>query len=372
MIVALRKKGKATTELINRINGSDYETPALPKTRYYGSKRRLSRDLGKIFSVIEANNCADIFGGTATVSLVLKDLKNNVFYNDSLLSNEYQARALLINREWSKTKNRVVDFCDQVSEVDGFVSKTFEGFYFTESENRWIDGALSKLFNVEKSDGFYEIFYCLCQSFMQKRPFNLFHRKNLYLRTNCQTESVKFRNWVTWEKTFRNLYLASVDNLNLAKSISGGNVHVGKGRSAIEIRPKYDLVYIDPPYIARGGMGASYMEKYHFLEGAAMYQDWRYFVDFNSNNRRFDSGYNQFWHNKKEFKDYIFSLIDMHSGRAVVFSYASGGYPDIDEIWSYFSSKFGCAVMFYSDVKHALRKSNERNEVIFVGVNNGL
>ena len=373
MLVQVYGKGNDAKELSSKLlQASSFELPRLPKTRYYGSKRRLSMDLGRLFSILEFSSCGDLFGGTGTVSLILKGMGKDVVYNDLLLSNQYQANALLINRGWNRNKDSVLAFSDEVRQLSGFVEKEFKGYYFTDSENRWIDGAINNLSRVNVRDGYYEIFYCLCQAMMQKRPFNLFHRKNLYLRENCNSENVKFRNWKTWERGFTELYYRAVDDLDAAKKITKGKARVLNSQSAIDIKPDFDLVYLDPPYIGRGSMGPSYIDKYHFLEGIALGGEWLNYIDSASNNKRFKSGYRQSWKNKSEFKEYLFSLVDLHRDGKVVFSYASGGYPEEDELWHFFKNRFKSAAVYSSSVKHALRKDNNRAELIFVGLNDGL
>ena len=66
-----------------------------PKTRYYGSKRRL---LGWIYHALKDlpfNTVLDGFGGTASVSLLFKAMGKQVSFHDGLLCNTIAAQALL-------------------------------------------------------------------------------------------------------------------------------------------------------------------------------------------------------------------------------------------------------------------------------------
>lgn len=66
-----------------------------PKTRYYGSKRRL---LGWIYHALKDlpfNTVLDGFGGTASVSLLFKAMGKQVNFHDGLLCNTIAAQALL-------------------------------------------------------------------------------------------------------------------------------------------------------------------------------------------------------------------------------------------------------------------------------------
>ena len=44
--------------------------------------------------------------------------------------------------------------------------------------------------------------------------------------------------------------------------------------NATEIKGKYDLVYIDSPYINKSGTGVDYGDFYHFLNGLVDYKNW--------------------------------------------------------------------------------------------------
>jgi hypothetical protein len=54
-----------------------------PKTRYYGSKRRLVKQITNITEGLDYHTVLDPFGETATVSLLFKAMGKKVTYNDS-------------------------------------------------------------------------------------------------------------------------------------------------------------------------------------------------------------------------------------------------------------------------------------------------
>jgi adenine-specific DNA-methyltransferase len=64
----------------------------LPSTRYYGSKRRLLPWIYEIIGGLKFNTALDIFGGSASVSLLLRLMRKSVTYHDGLRFNEDVAR----------------------------------------------------------------------------------------------------------------------------------------------------------------------------------------------------------------------------------------------------------------------------------------
>ncbi len=132
--------------------------------------------------------------------------------------------------------------------------------YFTDEENEWIDNIVSHINGLELESGEMRykralLYYGLFQSCLIKRPFNLFHRRNLYLR--FARVNREFGNKTSWDKPF---------NEHFVKFCNEANKLVFRGRKpcqairydALEVPDtRYDLVYIDPPYLTKEGSNES-------------------------------------------------------------------------------------------------------------------
>ena len=111
-------------------------------------------------------------------------------------------------------------------------------------------------------------FWCLFQSCITKRPFSLFHRKNLNLRTRNVDRS--FGNKVTWDTPFDIHFKRFAQELN--SYIVKTKACYALNSDVMEVpldffKQGFDLVYIDPPYIPKKGENIIYRDLYHFLEG---------------------------------------------------------------------------------------------------------
>ena len=155
-----------------------------PKTRYYGSKRRLLEWIYHALKDLPFNTVLDGFGGTASVSLLFKMMGKEVTFHDGLLCNTIPAYALLSNKLPFSNIKEAHSFIDEITPRRGFISKTFAGMYYTDEENRWLDGAASAIHKIEDPARRSIYLYCLFQACLKKRPFNLFHRANLSMRLN--------------------------------------------------------------------------------------------------------------------------------------------------------------------------------------------
>ena len=60
----------------------------LRSTRFYGSKRKLLPWIYSNIASLEFETALDLFGGSASVSLLFKIMRKSVVYHDGLLFNE--------------------------------------------------------------------------------------------------------------------------------------------------------------------------------------------------------------------------------------------------------------------------------------------
>lgn len=73
------------------------DTRLFPTTRFQGSKRKVLPWLYEVFSQLEFESALDLFGGSATVSYLLKQMGKRVVCNDLLHWNYLTALALIEN-----------------------------------------------------------------------------------------------------------------------------------------------------------------------------------------------------------------------------------------------------------------------------------
>ena len=258
-----------------------------------------------------------------------------------------------------------------------FVSDTFGGKYYTDAENRWIDRIVA---SIEQLDEIYSgevleykaalAYYALSQSCLVKRPFNLFHRSNLYLRTSEVARS--FGNKTTWDRPFESLFKRFVDEVN-GFIFSNGQHNIATNQDGFSLDDtKYDLVYIDPPYFSkdRSPVECDYSRMYHFLEGLANYDSWSTLIDYNSLNLHFrENGYR--WPEKNSILDRFDKLLGKLSKSIIVLSYKSPGIPTEEELVSMMRKHKRNVQVNRLPYRYALRKTREKTskdiELLIIG-----
>lgn len=334
-----------------------------PSTRYYGSKRRQTDWLREEFGRIEGCTALDAFGGTGAVSHLLSRLGWDVTYNDVFQFNTISARALFSSATVQLSAADVASILRAVQPFPGFIHATFADLYFTDEENAWLDGFMTALSYVDPACKDL-LLHCLFQACLKKRPYNLFHRANLKLRqSNVQ---VKFGNRTTWEKSFAEHILSTFEEVREMQQGRGGNVRVTEGRSAEEIAPGFDFVYIDPPYFKRASATDSYLSRYHFLEGLARYEEWPRILDGGDRLRRIEASTVSEWTDKRTLTGNIVGLIQKHRKAKFALSYVSGEHPSEEDLFALFCDSFSRVRMSRRAFSRALSK-RKVYELLLIG-----
>ncbi|NOX57997.1 MAG: DNA methyltransferase [Planctomycetes bacterium] len=347
------------------------ETPAettfalLPPTRYQGSKRRICGWLGLHLSALHFTTVLDAFGGTGSVSYMLKHLGKCVTYNDALAANREMATGLIENGRTVLSTSATSNLLRRITSAAGlgFISETFRGIYFTDEENDWLDGACRVI--PKMGDRFQRAiaWYALFQSAISKRPYNLFHRANLNLRIADVERS--FGNKVTWDRSFDEHFRHFVKQANGAVQPTCGTC-VASCCDVTDIVGEFDLVYLDPPYINDKGTGVDYFGFYHFLEGMLDYEGWPARVDWSSKHRRL-IGEKCRWTNKRRVAVAFEEVFERFRDSRLVISYRSDGIPSIEELVAMLRRQNRRPLVYRHDrYRYALSKNKRSSEILIV------
>ena len=346
--------------ILSRIND-------FPSTRYYGSKKRLLRWIFDNVKRYDFNTALDAFGGTASVSLLFKAMGKSTAFNDALTSNCISAEALLSEANPIVSKEHAKNFIDNIKHVNGFVFKTFKGMYYTDLENKWIDGAVAEISKLTCKSSRNIYYYCLFQACLQKRPFNLFHRANLNLRLNDNV-SRSFGNLTTWNKPFEQSMIEAYHDISNIIWSTGKTHTILPPSDIFDVAAEYDLVYLDPPYVDLASRHDDYLKRYHFLEGICNYDRWHQYINWGSSSNSMESiPYIKDWHRKARVREMMFDLVNKHKKSIVVLSYLANVYPSQTDIVNHFNQSFHRVFVASHELNHAMAK-NKKTEILIIGV----
>ena len=362
MSSVLERRGRAPSRDVRQP-----PTPTFPRTRYQGSKAKLVEWIGHELADLDFSTCLDAFGGTGAVAYALKRQGKTVTYNDDLRFNHLIARALIENDSVRLGDEEVDELLAPRPGVayPSFVRDTFDDVYFTRQENAWIDRTITNIRRWGESDEAAVAFFALCQACIVKRPYNLFHRKNLYMRLAEVPRS--FGNKASWDRPFDDWFRHFVAEANRAV-FDNGRANRSLNHDAMDVPGEYDLVYIDPPYVSSKGAAVDYWAFYHFLEGLTMYDDWGRHVDRSSKHRRLLPRPSP-WTSRDKIAGAFERLFERYRRGILVVSYRGDDIPAEAELVAMLERhKRNVRVSRYGRYKYALSTNAKSSEILIIGV----
>jgi adenine-specific DNA-methyltransferase len=337
-----------------------------PSTRYQGSKAKLVEWIWEQVAGLDFVTCLDAFGGTCAVAYRLKQAGKQVTYNDLLRFNYYFGLALIENdaiRLDPEEVNRLLVRQPGIT-YPRFVQDNFPDIYFTDEENSWIDQTITNIRGLTDPYQSALAFFALCQACIIKRPYNLFHRKNLYIRLADVDRS--FGNKITWDRPFEEWFRVFTEEANQAV-FDNGHAHHALNLDAVDVPGEYDLVYIDTPYISKRGTAVDYLDFYHFLEGLTMYDEWGAHIDRRSKHRRLKSRPSE-WTDKSKIHAAFDHLFRRYRNSILVVSYRSDGIPSETELVSLLRQyKRQVRVEHFGQYRYVLSTNSESGEILLIG-----
>ncbi|HYQ57597.1 MAG TPA: DNA adenine methylase, partial [Draconibacterium sp.] len=263
------------------------EIKKFPTTRYQGSKRKILPWIHDCIKDLEFDTVLDAFGGSGMVSYLLKRMGKSVTFNDILQFNHVIGESIISNNEVLITDLDLEQILNEKVKSETFITDTFKGVYYLDKENLWIDKIIHNIEGLNSKYNGSELRYkkaiaynALFQSCLTKRPYNLFHRKNLDMRTRDVERN--FGNKTTWETPFPVHFKKFISEIN--RSIYNSQTFCESiNYDIFELTDlNYDLVYFDSPYIkqtSKRNESSDYLKCYHFLEGITKYSEWNNLID---------------------------------------------------------------------------------------------
>lgn len=337
----------------------------LPSTRYVGSKQRIANWIWDNIKDIKFNSFLDLFGGTGVVGYLAKVNGKQVIYNDILKFNYFVGKALIENNKEKLTEEDINFILTKHNfNYPSFIEDTFKEIYFTNEENKWLDITITNILKLKNEYKKSLALYCLFQSCIRKRPYNLFHRKNLYVRLADVKRG--FGNKKTWDTSFEehfNEFVNEINNLIFDNQKDNKSLNFNALSFPKEI--KADLIYIDTPYFSsHSNIGVDYKDFYHFLEGIIDYNKWDKKIDKDSKHLRLNKE-KTIWEDKNKIQMAFDNLFDKFKDKTLVISYRSGGIPTEEQMINLLKKYKKDVIIIRKEHKYVL-SHNHNEELLFI------
>ena len=292
-----------------------------PPTRYMGSKRKLLGEICRVASQFDFGSVLDLFSGSGIVGYMFKSMEKTVYCNDYMAMSATFSKAMIENNATTLTDDDIARLLRKPKSVDGFVTTTFKGIFFTDEENEKIDALRANIARLRDPYKRAIAMTALIRACAKKRPRGLFTyvgkryddgRRDLRLSIEEQfVECVKSVN------------AAVFDNGRVNRSVWGDALRL-EGVNA-------DLVYIDPPYYTPKSDN-EYVRRYHFLEGLA--RSWKGVeIQQETKTKKFKSYPTPFA--RKEGAEKAFDeLFSRYRDSIMIVSYSSNSLPTKEQMMS--------------------------------------
>jgi len=348
-----------------------------PTTRYRGSKRKILPWIWDKVKDLPFENALDLFGGTTVVSLLFKRMGKQVTYNDYSHYNHLAGVAFIENKGIKLDDDDVNFIIGEGKSTSNFISENFKNIYFREKENEWLDRTAGNILALENKYNGTQLKYkqalaiwALGQACLIKRPFNLFHRKNLNIRTRRVER--EFGNKKTWETPFDVAFKRFANEANQVVFDNNQKNFSTKINALNYQSVEYDLVYLDPPYFFENQSDANYLKLYHFLDGIAQYKKWDELIDYDSPIRSLKPS-DMIWpHKSSEKLEEIFSdLISKFNKSTIVISHKAGSLVSVYKLKKILLDNGKSCSIYRKEYSYALNhqngKSHENVECLIIG-----
>jgi DNA adenine methylase len=290
-----------------------------PATKFMGSKQRILPFIMQHVSGLRFRNVLDAFSGSGCVAYAFKRLGAQVHTNDFLAFAYHTARATVENNATRMIENDVQKLLKTNKNAGSFIQDTFRSLYFSDEDNRFLDNLWANIQELKSPLKRSLALAAACRAAMKKRPRGIFTftgkkgwdgRKDLRL-------------------TMKDQFLSAISQFNNAVW-SNGKENKAMCGDVFDIDPrKYDLVYIDTPYISPYS-DCDYTRRYHFVEGFCTYWEDQEIAE-DTKTRKIRSYPTAFGRRGDAFN--AFNRLFHHFRNSIlVVSYSSNGIPSKQEM----------------------------------------
>ena len=174
-----------------------------------------------------------------------------------------------------------------------------------------------------------------------------------------------FGNKVTWEKSIQSHATKAIHELASLglQDTCEGYTYVENSTSLHNFPNKFDLVYLDPPYIPSKGKSIDYADFYGFLDGLINYKLFE--TPSSSAPHRPIYSISSAWEAPKSASEELLAILKKWSSSNIVMSYRGDGALSPNDIVAIFD-KVGrdAVVSSLGKYKYALSASSESDEII--------
>lgn len=291
---------------------------AYPKLRYMGSKHRLLSWIYSVLRTLDFETAADPFVGSGCVAYLLKAMGKRVAASDFLNFPSVIASATVGNSRHHLSRCTVDQLLRPLEDGPDFISRTFEGIFFTPEDLTFLDLVSANLEGLDHPHQRDLVRSALIRSCLKKQPRGVFTVSGDLSHYDDGRRDLRL--------SLKEHFLEQVEVFN-ATVFDNGRRNTAQQADVYSLRPRgIDLVYLDPPYVPRSDDNC-YVKRYHFLEGLSCY--WRRLrIMPETKVRKIEKPFTPFSYRRTAIEAFD-RLFRLYRESMIVLSYSSNGFPDL-------------------------------------------
>jgi len=346
-----------------RTFGRDENNPIIekfPGTRFMGSKYNILDFIWDSVEDLKFRSVLDAFAGSGCVSYLFKTKGKRVYSNDLLHFCYHTAHALIANNNIVITDRDAQLLLAPSSRSSTFIQDTFQGIFFSDEENIFLDMVRSNIEHLENPFKQSLALAALVRACLKKRPRGIF----TYVGERYNDNRLDMR------KSLREHFIVAIQEFNRAV-IDNGQHNQAFNLDVFDLDVKPDLVYFDPPYYSPHA-DSDYLRRYHFVEG--LVRSWNGVeIQEHTKTKKFKKYPTDF-----DGKDATYlafpRLFEKFRHSIIVVSYSSNSLPNKTELVDMLKQFKRRVIVYQIDHKYSFgtqhrgRETNDVEEYLFIGL----
>ena len=294
-----------------------------PDLRYMGSKARLLPWIFETLSLLDFDSALDPFSGTGCVAYLIKAMGRRVVTSDFLNFPSLIARATVENSVVRLDGKAMRRLLEPTPTAHHFIESTFGGVFYTPDDLRFLDRVSGNIRQLQDPYQQALAFAALFRSCLKRQPRGVFTISGDLSHYDDGRRDLRL--------SIEEHFLEQIEVYNAAVFDNGRKNQACRSDLFDLPRRKFDLVYLDPPYVPRSDDNC-YVKRYHFLEGLSCY--WQGLpVDMSTKVRKIAKRYTPFSYRRTAVEAFD-RMFKRFKASKIVLSYSSNGFPDLDQLES--------------------------------------
>ena len=319
-----------------------------------GSKQGILPTIWSAVKYLPFTTVLDAFSGSGCVSYMFKSQGKAVISNDFLKYSYHMVHALVANAHETLTESDVAMLLEPNVERQNFIQETFQGLYFADEENLFLDNTIANIQRLTSSYKQSLALSALNRACIKRRPRGVF----TYVGSRYDDGRRDLR------LSLQEQFLEAIALLNCTV-FDNGQQNLALNKDVFDLDTVADLVYLDPPYYTPLSDN-DYLRRYHFVEGLSCY--WQGVeILHHTKTKKLHKYYTPF-DSRTEVYGAFERLFQKFSNSIIVVSYSSNSLPKRGELTEMLKAIKGNVIVHiighkYSFGTHSHKVGNQNNSV---------